>query len=182
MRGALLRLGEWLGGLAWLLGVRRAVALDGLRRAFPALSDPELRDIGRASYRQLGRSLAELLSPLRAEELDGAIRYEREEILDAALAQDRGVVCALAHFGNFELLARIAARRGIKASVIIRPLRDAFGRWLTRTRGRTGVQQLSDRGSAQEVLSLLRRGEFLGLLVDQNMLPSRGVFVDFFGE
>jgi KDO2-lipid IV(A) lauroyltransferase len=182
VRGALLLLGEWIGGLAWLLGVRRAVALDGLRRAFPSLSNPDLHRIGRASYRQLGRSLTEVLLPLDDEELDGAVRFERQEILDAALARDAGVVCALAHFGNFELLARVAARRGIKASVIIRPLRDAFGRWLTRTRGRTGVRQLSDRGSTQEALSLLRRGELLGLLVDQNMLPSRGIFVDFFGE
>lgn len=182
MRAALLRLGEWLGSLAWLLGVRRSVALDGLKRAFPSLSAAGRRRIGRASYRQLGRSLAELLLPLGDQELDRAVRFGNQEILDAALARKGGVVCALAHFGNFELLARVAARRGIKASVIIRPLRDAFGRWLTRTRQRTGVRQLSDRGSSREALSALRRGELLGLLVDQNMLPSRGIFVDFFGE
>lgn len=182
MRRAALRLGEWLGALAFLLGIRRAVALDGIRRAFPALSGPERRRIARASYRQLGRSLTEILLPLRGEALERAVRFQGWEVYEAALAQGRGVVCAVAHFGNFELLARVAAERGMKLSIIVRSLRDTFGRWLLESRTRTGVRHLPDRGSSKQALALLRRGEVLAIAVDQNMRPSRGIFVDFFGE
>ena len=181
MRAALLRLGEWLGALAWLLRLRRAVARDGLRRAFPDLTDAQRKKIGRASYVQLGRSLAEILLPLRDEDL-ATIRTEGWEILERGLAQGRGLVGAIAHFGNFELLARVSVRRGLKLSVIVRQLRDPFGRWLLADRTRMGVGQLSERGTSREALAVLRRGGTLAIAVDQNMRPSRGIFVEFFGE
>ena len=110
------------------------------------------------------------------------LRFEGWEIYQSAQAQGRGVVCAVAHFGNFELFARVAARRGFKPSIIVRNLGDAFSRWLFRSRMRTGVRQLPDRGSSKAALAVLRRGELLAIVVDQNMRPSRGIFVDFFGE
>ena len=180
MRRLALRLGEWLGLLAWLLGIRRGVALDGLRRAFPALGEEERRSIGRASYRQLGRSLAELALPSPLD--PRLLRYEGWELYEAALAEGHGVVIAIAHFGNFELLARIGVHRGMKLWVIVRDLRDAFGRFIVKSRARSGVRHLPERGSSKEALALLRRGEVLAIAVDQNMRPSRGIFVDFFGE
>jgi KDO2-lipid IV(A) lauroyltransferase len=47
---------------------------------------------------------------------------------------------------------------------------------------RTGVRHLADKGSSGEAIALLRRGEVLAIAVDQNMRPSRGIFVDFFGS
>ena len=182
MRRALLRAGEWVGGLAWMLGIRRSVALDGLRRAFPDLPVAERRAIGRAAYRQLGRSLMEIVFPFGDGDLERFVRFEGWEILEAAQARGRGVVCAIAHFGNFELLSRVAVRRGVKLWVIVRTLRDAFGRWVISSRERSGVRHLPDRGSTRDALALLRRGEVLALAVDQNMRPSRGIFVDFFGQ
>jgi len=182
VRRVLLRMGEWLGALAWALGVRRSVALDGLRRAFPALSDSERRRIGRASYLQLGRSLVEILLPPEGAELESAVGFEGWDIYEAALAQGRGVVFAVAHFGNFELIARAAVRRGMKLSIIVRALGDALGRRLVASRLRSGVRHLPERGATGAALAVLRRGEVLAIPVDQNMRPSRGIFVDFFGE
>jgi KDO2-lipid IV(A) lauroyltransferase len=182
VRRIVFRIGQCLGALAWLLRIRRRVALDGLRRAFPALSAQERQGIGRASYLQLGRSLAELLLPPPEQELERVVHFVDWHVYEAAHAQGRGVVFAVAHFGNFELLAREGVRRGMKLSVIVRNLGDAFGRWLVADRTRHGVHNLPDRGSSSDALAVLRRGEVLAIAVDQNMRPSRGVFVDFFGE
>jgi len=182
LRPLFLRFGELVGTLAWLLGIRRAVALEGLRRAFPALSEAERRAVGRASYRQLGRSLGEIVVPLRGADLQRNVRFEGWEVFEAARAGGRGVVCAVAHFGNFELLARAVPPRGVKLSVVVRNLGDAFGRWLLDHRSLSGVKNLPDRGSSGAALAALRRGEVLAIAVDQNMRPSRGIFVDFFGE
>jgi KDO2-lipid IV(A) lauroyltransferase len=176
-----LRLGEWLGLLAWVLGLRRAVALDGLRRAFPHLSEKERKGIGRASYVLLGRNLAEILLPISDEELARAVRFDRWDLV-CPEPGGKGVVVAVVHFGNFELQARAAARRGLKVTIIARTLRDLFGRWLMADRTRTGVRQVPERGSTGTALEVLRRGEILGVAIDQNMRPSRGLFVDFFGE
>jgi KDO2-lipid IV(A) lauroyltransferase len=180
----LLSLGEALGVLAWLLGIRRRVALEGLRRAFPQEGEAGRRRLARAAYAQLGRSLAELILVRRLpdDRLDELVRFEGWDIYLKALEQGRGAVVAFAHYGNFELLARAGVRRGMVFSIIARNLRGGFNRWLLGERARAGVRQLGDRGSSREATALLRRGEVLAIAVDQNMRPSRGIFVEFFGE
>src|SRR5205807_1998852 len=74
------------------------------------------------------------------------------------------------------------ARKGVKLSVIARDLGDAFGRWLVAGRAGGGARNLPERNASAQALQVLRRGEVLAVAVDQNMRPSRGVFVDFFGS
>lgn len=181
---AFLWFGERLGALAYLLGIRRAVALDGLSQAFPQASLVERRRLARAAYRQLGHSLAELFLVRRMSgpDLERLVRFDGWEKYEAALSKGRGVVCAIAHFGNFELLAREVPRRGVPLSVIVRTLDDRFGRWIERDRSQRGAKALAARGSSQAALSALRSNEVLAIAVDQNMRPSRGIFVDFFGK
>ena len=180
---AFIRCCEAVAVLAYLVGLRRGVALDGLRRAFPAKSEAERRRIARASYAQLGRSLAEIVLVRRIpdEALERMVRFDRWEVCEDLLSAHRGFVCAFAHFGNFELLARAAVRRGVRVSLIARRLADAFGRWLIEDRRGSGVAHLPERGATAGALAALRRGEVLAIAVDQNMRPRRGIFVDFFG-
>ena len=179
-----LALGELAGQAAWVLGLRRRVALEGLRRAFPDRSDLERRAIARAAYRQLGRSLAEVALSRRVADadLEHFVRFDGWDRYEAARAQRRGVVVAVAHFGNWELLARASARRGVPLTAITRVLRGRLNERLLAARREGGMRELPDKGSTRAALQLLRRGETLAIVVDQNMRPSRGVFVDFFGE
>ena len=172
MRRLLLGFGAALGMLAYWAGIRRAVALDGLARAFPERSEADRRRLARAAYAQLGRSLAEILASAPE------VRFVGWEIYQHALAQGHGLVCAIAHFGNFELMARAGSQRGAPVTLIGRRLHGAFNRWLVESRG---IRTLPDRGSSAAALAALRRGEALAIAVDQNMRPSRGIFVDFFG-
>jgi KDO2-lipid IV(A) lauroyltransferase len=43
------------------------------------------------------------------------------------------------------------------------------------------MRELPEKGSTQAALAVVRRGETLAIVVDQNMRPKRGIFVDFFG-
>jgi KDO2-lipid IV(A) lauroyltransferase len=180
----LLALGEALGSAAWVLRLRRRVALEGLRRAFPERTEEERRATGRAAYRQLGRSLAEiaLSRGIRDADLEELVRFEGWDRYESARAGGRGVVVAVAHFGNWELLARACARRGVPLTAITRALRGRLNERLLAARREGGLRELPDRGSSGAALRLLRRGETLAVVIDQNMRPSRGVFVDFFGE
>jgi KDO2-lipid IV(A) lauroyltransferase len=179
-----LGVGAGLGRLAYLLGFRRRVALDGLRRAFPALPERERRRIARAAYGQLGRSLAEiaLARTVPDSDLEHLVRFPDLHRLLGARAQGRGVIVAVAHFGNWELLARAGVRRGLPITAITRPLRGTANRQLLAARREGGMRELPDKNSMLAALDVLRRGEFLAIVVDQNMRPSRGIFVDFFGE
>lgn len=172
MKRLLVGFGAALGVLAYLLGIRRSVALDGLRRAFPDKTERERRRIARAAYAQLGRGLLELIG--RPPE----VRFPDWEVLVRAKAQGKGVLCTFGHYGNFELLARAMNWQGERVTIVGRRLRGRFNRWLVQSRG---ISTLPDRASSADAIAALRRGEILGIAVDQNMRPSRGIFVDFFG-
>ncbi|HYR17934.1 MAG TPA: lysophospholipid acyltransferase family protein [Myxococcales bacterium] len=180
----LLALGEALGSAAWALGLRRRVALEGLRRAFPERTEEERRATARDAYRQLGRSMAEiaLSRGIRDADLEQLVRFEGWDRYESARARGRGVVVAVAHFGNWELLARATARRGVPLTAITRALRGRLNQRLLAARREGGLRELPDKGSSGAALRLLRRGETLAVVIDQNMRPSRGVFVEFFGE
>ncbi len=187
MRGPLARLLLWLGeaagALAYALGVRRAVALDNLARAFPERGEAARRSLARAAYASLGRSLAEVVLARRLSDaaLEEQVRFEHFERYEQARAQGRGVVVAVAHFGNWELLGRAAARRGVPLTAITRRLSGRFNSWLVAARREGGMRELPDKDATHDALALLLRGETLAVVVDQNMLPRRGIFVEFFG-
>jgi KDO2-lipid IV(A) lauroyltransferase len=180
----LFALGSLLATLAWSLRIRRRVALENLALAFPALPAAERLRIARACYSALGRTLAEV-AWVRGEDDEALARwvtFEGTGPVRAALAQGRGLVCAIGHFGNWELLGRAAARAGFRLTAITRALRGRFNRWLLAARREGGLAELGERGVSRAALEVLRRGEVLAVVVDQNMRPRRGLFVDFFGR
>jgi KDO2-lipid IV(A) lauroyltransferase len=181
---AWLRLGRWLGALAYLLGIRRGVALQGLARAFPDRAAADRAALARAAYSQFGQSLFELslVRRLSDAQLEKVVRFEGWERYQEAAAHGKGVVVAVGHFGNWELLMRACGRRGVRLTVLRRDLKDAVSKRLFAGRRKAGVGELLDKGVASDAVALLRRGETLALAVDQNMQLKRGVFVDFFGE
>jgi len=179
----LLGLGAAFGRLVYFLGIRRRVALEGLARAFPELTAAERRRLARDCYAHLGRGLVEILLTRRMphDALDDFVSFEGYERWQSANALGKGVVVAMAHFGNWELLGRACARRGIRFAVIVRNLRGRFNRAVTSWREEIGMGLLADRGSTMDALRRLRSGETLAVIVDQNMRRSRGIFVPFFG-
>lgn len=180
----LLALGEAVGRVAFWLRIRRAVAMDGLARAFPGKTHRERRRIARESYAQLGRSLVEIALARRLpdSELEKLVCFDGWEKFEPTRASGRGAVFVIAHYGNWELLGRAFARRGLPLTAITRTLRGAFNQRLLAARREGGMRELPEKGSTQAALAVLRRGETLAIVIDQNMRPKRGIFVDFFGE
>ena len=177
-------LGRALAALAWTLRIRLAVVLENLARAFPGESESARRLIARQTYRALGVSLGEMLLArgITDAQLEAWVSFEGFERYQQAAALGRGVVVAIGHFGNWELLGRACGRRGVKLSLIGRRLRGFWNRRLVAARVESGMAQLADRGSSAEALRRLRAGEVLAIAIDQNMREKRGVFVDFFGH
>jgi len=177
-------------GLGWLVSrvvpIRRKVADENLRRAFPDKSEAERRAILDRFYRHLGRMLAEFLrSPaLDARRIVAWTNAEGEEHLKKAAAEGRGVVMLSGHLGNWEWLAASAAARGYALDLIVAPQKNlAVQDFFTRCRAGLGVGVLySKRGRGQmlEAGRRLRKGHLLGTLVDQDA-GRRGWFVDFLG-
>jgi Kdo2-lipid IVA lauroyltransferase/acyltransferase len=179
-------LGAALGALVWTLGIRRRVALENLRLAFPEKSEAERREIARSTYRNLGQMIPEFVRVpfLPPEELERMFVYEGWERLEEAAARGKGVIACTGHFGNFDLLAAAHSLRGTPVTMISRPMGRSGANDLWRSiRSRSGVQDLVvSRGSTlSAAVRAIRGGRVLGYVIDQNQQLRHAIFPTFFG-
>ena len=162
----------------------RRVGRRNLAMAFPEKSEREHEAILDGTFRSIGRVL---LAFARFPRINRAtvgqwIRYEGYEHFEAVLQRGNGALFATAHLGTWELSAFSHAIMSAPMGVVVRPLDnprlDAF---VERRRGLSGNRLIGKRDFARPILQALRRNEAVGILVDQNVVPEAGAFVDFFG-
>ena len=177
-------LARWVGALAYALGIRRAVTLDNLRQAFPERSERERRRIARGAYRNMARAAVEGLASHRIPDrvLQARTRIENEELLEAGLAKGKGVILASAHFGSWELLGELLARRGVPLHAVVRPLKGAINAVLMSRRAEAGMRLIPARGAVPGAIKALRQNQVVAILFDQVLPSRRAVEVPFFGR
>ena len=178
---------ERLGELVYVLDERhRRIANRNLAIAFADKDPRERAKIARCAFRNLGRVLAEFSSipRLNGKNTGRYIAMDGLENFHRAHAKGKGVLFLTAHFGNWEWMAAtfpLMTRQ--PCHVVVRPLDNGFLDGLVeRLRTWTGNHTIPKRKSMGRILRLLREGEVVGILLDQNMAWQEGVFVSFFGE
>ncbi|MBL8938089.1 MAG: lysophospholipid acyltransferase family protein [Archangium sp.] len=170
--------------LAFALGIRRSVALDNLKHAFPEKTDADRLEIARGVYRSLALAAIEAVTSdlLPDDELNRAVEVADWKGLDALLDARQPVLVASAHLGSWELFAEVMARRRYVFSAVVRPLAGAFNEWVVNNRKAAGVELILQRGALRKMLAALERGRAVVQLIDQVLPAKDGVFVPFFGR
>lgn len=183
-RGARERFAAFVGWLVWSLRIRRGVALENLRLAFPEKSAAERRLIARAAFISMARAMLDSVTSdlLSQAELERAVSVADWKGLDGLLAAHQPVLIASAHLGSWELFAEVMARRGHVFSAVVRPLSGAFNEWLVRNRERAGVELILQRGALRNMLKAMRRGRAVVQLIDQALPGPEALWVPFFGR
>jgi KDO2-lipid IV(A) lauroyltransferase len=179
-------LGRRFGDLAYLcLARRRRVALDNLEIAFGSeKSAAERRAIARATFRNLGEHLIDFsrMRRLTPDTFSSACTIEGLERVEQLLARRAGLLMLSAHFGSWELASAIALRLAPRMHVIVRPLDNpALARLVDAYRRYSGYHAIPKNQALSASLKALRRGEIVGLLMDQSSLRHEGIPVPFFG-
>lgn len=163
----------------------RRVGLRNLEIAFPEKSEGERRRILRGVFDNLGRLLAEVcLFPRYTRENVGQVAiYDGFENFEAARARGKGVIFMTAHLGGWEVGSFVHSLLGNPMHVVVRALDNPYlDRMATDYRSRHGNGVIEKADFARGLLAALKAGETVGILMDQNMTPPQGVFVDYFGE
>ncbi|HME92320.1 MAG TPA: lysophospholipid acyltransferase family protein [Myxococcaceae bacterium] len=173
-----------LGRLAFRLGIRRRITLENLRAAFPELPAEARCSIAKGAYANMALAVMEGLcsDALTDAGLERAVVTENWAPMQAALDAGKGVLVATAHFGSWELVGEVIARRGVKVHAVVRPLRGALNDRMVESRRRSGMRFIPTRGTILASAKALRRGEMVAMLIDQVLPAERGVFVPFFGR
>ena len=185
-RGVARAIGALVGRVALLCTprLRRAGHLN-LQLAFPQKTESEREEILRKLYRNLGWLLAEFCQmPRYTQEMTQSfIRYEGLEHYLAARDRGKGVLVLTGHLGAWELSSFYHSLMGYPMSIVIRRLDNALvDDLVNHIRCLHGNQVLHKDDFARGLLASMRRGETVGILMDTNMTPPQGAFVDFFGH
>lgn len=185
------RLGAIGAALARLVGPllpAHRIGRDNLRAAYPDADPAWIRATLRAAWDNLGRVGGEYAGLDRLWDFDpdrpgtGRIEIANPEAVAALLAVGGPALIFTAHLANWELAAVAAKALGLPAAVVYRmPNNPLAAAAIARIRAKLMGTLIRTRPQAGlEMAAALRRGESVGMLVDQRF--GRGVEVSFFGR
>ena len=155
---------------------------------FPALDEQARERLVRSNLIESGRSLAQMVKVWGGKPRDWTTMVDDNGFYEAAralLARGHGLIIAMPHLGNWELIAYLATRVA-PATALYRPPRMPALDGLMRTgRERSGLVPVPiDRQGLRAMHDALQRGEIVGILPDQvpKTAGASGVVAPFFGH
>ncbi len=178
-------LGALCGMVAfWSFERLRSVGRQNLRLAFPEMTEVKREQILRSEYRQLGHHLAEfaLMSRYDRKTVAGWIRYDGLEHFERASRKGKGVLVLTGHLGAWELSSFFHSLMGYPMGMVIRRLDNPWvDEYVNAIRCLHGNRVLHKDDFARGLISEMKAGRTVGILMDTNMTPPQGTFVPFFG-
>jgi len=175
-----------MGVLGYLLdrASRKDTARYNLRMAFPSWDDAQVVRTLRRVYMHLSESLVDSYRFLHAAQhgrtgdLLECVGMERL----SEVPKDRGIIFVTGHFGHWEVMGAAAGFIGHPVWTVGRRFRNEFmDGYVTRLREGTGQQMIDKHGAPGRMLRLLRRGDNVAFMIDQDVRRN-GIFVDFMGR
>jgi KDO2-lipid IV(A) lauroyltransferase len=165
-------------------GRLRRVGQRNLELALPELASQEREAILRGVYCHLGWQLVEFCRMPRytAQNTQGWIRTDGLEHYLAARDRGRGVFVLTGHLGAWELSSFYHSLMGYPMGMVIRRLDNrTLDEYVNSVRCLHGNRVLHKDDFARGLLTAVRAGETVGILMDTNITPPQGVFAKFFG-
>ena len=179
--------GRALGSLVYAFDARhRNITIDNVSKAYEnEKSDAEKRAIAEGAFRHFGAMVFELItlgSP-SAKKIDGLVELDGIERYEQARAKGKGVILITGHFGNWEIHGVAHGYRLGRIHVLARVQDNPyFNRWLEKIRTISGNEVVYKQKALSLMRRLLREGETIALVIDQNVHVQDAVFADFFGR
>jgi Kdo2-lipid IVA lauroyltransferase/acyltransferase len=162
----------------------RRVGERNLELALPEVPQVERTRILRGLFRNLGAQLVEFCRMPRytAQNTRGWIGTEGLENYLSAQARRKGVLVLTGHLGGWELSSFYHSLMGHPMGMVIRRLDNRLlDEYVNRIRCLHGNRVLHKDDFARGLLTAMRTGETVGILMDTNMTPPQGLFARFFG-
>ena len=160
-------------------------ALFNLQLAFPEWSEAERARLIRKMIRNFGWMAAEFsrFPGYNKNNIEKIVVLDGHENFLAGHQRGKGVIYLTGHIGAWELSSFAHALYGFPLHYMARPLDNPLlDKMVNDYRGLSGNLPIYKNESARVVLKVLQAAGTIGILADQNTMPSEGVFVDFFGQ
>ncbi|NOY39989.1 MAG: lysophospholipid acyltransferase family protein [Nitrospirae bacterium] len=175
-----------MGFSVW--GSRRRIAVDNISHAIRAGfidNSVSATELAKEHFRNLGMSAVEIARIyhgfgsriLDRIEVEGIDNYQR------AREKGKGILLITGHCGNWELLALAISCKVSPVGAVARPINNPYlNALIERVRKRYGNTVIYKKGALRAIISQLRKGGTVGVLIDQSVLPAEGVVIEFLGR
>lgn len=150
-----------------------------------SLTVAQKNNIGRGFFINTGKNLADVVRFKKHyhTEIKNLIDCEGLEHLEAGLRRGKGVVAVTGHIGNFELSAVYLQSVGYELAVIGREMYDPrLNEMIVGNREAMGLVNVATTDSPKRLLSWLRAGKVVGVLIDTDSFRIRGMHIPAFGR
>lgn len=180
--------GTFVARLIGLLSHRSIGFVVGQMRATfgSRYSDAQYRKMAHDFFRHMGCMLAESvrLKSLTKENIYDYVDFGDglERVRQIVANSGCGVFMTTGHIGNWEIIGAAGALTGVISGSIARPLDNPLvNDMITSYREHSGQKIWSKRGAVTNILRAIKKGESIGILIDQDAGPE-GISVPFLGR
>lgn len=181
------KIGRGLGVVYYKFGKKRVhIARVNMEICFPDL-DPAAREARvRESFRAAGAWFMEAgaIWTWPADKILGRVRVINPEVFQRALSGNKGVILAIPHLGNWEVMGPyVTSRQEFACFYKPNDKNPAFSEFVRQQRSRNGtIMASTDTKGIRLLYKHLKAGGVMGLLPDHNPSDEMGVFAPFFGR
>lgn len=154
---------------------RRNVVAENLKNAFPEKDITERNQITIQYYRYLCDLIIEsvkMISISKAEAME-RFKFVNPELLEEYFAQNKSIIAAAGHYGNWEMASNIGLTTDKNTLVVYKPLTNQiFERFLKKVRSRFNAKMVPMKTSFREILSYRKEPTISILISDQTPVQS----------
>jgi KDO2-lipid IV(A) lauroyltransferase len=167
---------------------RRNLTICNLSNAYPEKSMEEIKILSKEVYTELSKTISEiLLMFVDRFDIDGSItnfKEAKEKLENISHNAPQGVIVMTAHFSNWELAAHFLAKYGLPMLAIGR---EGNNKLIDQNitipfRNKYGNRATSKDNAILKMVKRLKKGNAVGLLIDQKSGQLNSVKVDFFNQ
>ncbi|WP_373033509.1 lysophospholipid acyltransferase family protein [Sulfurovum sp.] len=166
---------------------RRNLTIANLTMAFPEKTSEEIVMLSKQVYMELSITITEILLMFTGQfNIDEAIKNHdqaQKKLHDIAQNSPNGVIVITAHFSNWELAAHFLAKHGLPMLAIGREGNNKLidQKITIPFRNKYGNRATSKDNAMLAMAKTLKKGDAVGLLIDQKSGHLNSVKVNFFG-
>ena len=186
-RNLLVFSGRLLGTIAYALDHRhRQIVMRNLQFTHPNWPRDRIRELSIHVFQNFGIAILEILqlSCMSGEDILRRVKIRGKQHLIHALKGSNGIIMISAHIGNWEMappfFSNYFRRHVVSVARQVSP--ERLDRWIYWLRTRFGNTIVDKKGALPTMARTLKKGNILGILIDQGTKRSEGVEVKFFGK
>jgi len=179
-------LGTMIGYCFYLIpNKRRSTTITNLNLCFPEYSSAQKKALLRRSLVETGKGALEtsglwLWSSKRVLRLIKAVHGY--DLLEQTMAAGKGCIIAAPHLGSWEIIGLYVSQQFPMTCLYRPPPLAGMDNFMQQARARLGTRLApTDRSGVKTLLAILKNGEIIGILPDQDPSSGIGLFAPFFG-